>query len=169
MSAVRFRLASLGRQALPESDVLAVLEEQIGDVRSALSGVSEERSLFRYAPEKWTIRDLVGHVIDTERVLGYRAVAIGRGDATPLPGFDENAYAASAGAQRTSLAALLREFEAVRTSNLLHLRRLDRSAWTRLGTANGHPTSVRALAFILAGHVRHHLAVLAERYGVGAA
>jgi len=154
---------------VPETDILAVLERQAEDVRSALAAVSEERGAFRYEPGKWSIREVLGHVIDAERVFGYRALCIARGDSTPLPGFEENDYAANAGADRASVASLVEEFRTLRRSNLLLLKRLDEAAWPRLGTANGHPTSARALAFIMAGHVRHHLAVLQARYGVQSA
>lgn len=153
---------------VPETDVLPALEKQPAEIRTALSAVTGERERFRYAPGKWSIREVVGHVIDTERVLGYRAVCIARGETAPLPGYDENTYAANAGHDRRPLASLLAEYEALRRSHVLMLGDLDDAAWLRVGTANGHPVSVRALAFVLVGHVRHHLAVLAEHYGVAA-
>ena len=146
-------------------DVLAVLEAQVGQVRRLPEGVPPERETFRYAPGKWSIREVVGHLIDAERVFGYRALCIGRGDRTPLPGFDEVAYMEAARFDASGLAALAREFEHVRRGNLAMLHGFDGDAWLRLGVANGSPVSARALAFILAGHARHHLEVLRQRYG----
>jgi hypothetical protein len=151
---------------VPEGDALPALERQIADVRRRLGAVSEERAGFRYAPDKWSVREVLGHLIDTERVFGYRALCIARGDATPLPGFDENAYAASSGHDRRTLATLLDEFEAVRRSHVALFAHLDPPATRRAGTANGRAISVRALAYVLVGHARHHLAVLEARYGV---
>ena len=150
-----------------ESDVVAALERQPEELQRALSAVSPERSTYRYAPGKWSIRQVVGHLVDAERAFGYRAMCVARGDTTPLPGFDEESYASNAGHDDRDLAALLAEFDALRRSHILMLRGLSDAAWTRLGNANGHPVSVRAQAFIMAGHVRHHLAVLESRYGVG--
>lgn len=151
-----------------EADVLPALERQPSELRAALTSVSEERAAFRYAPGKWSVREVVGHMIDVERVFGFRAMSIARGETAPLPGFDENAYAASSGHDRYSVADLAAEFHALRTSHVSMLAHLDRTAATRRGTANGLPISVRALAFIMLGHARHHLGTLASRYGVGA-
>jgi len=153
---------------VPEGDVLPVLERQRSELRAAFSGVSEERGGFRYAPGKWTVRELLGHVIDTERIFAYRALCIARGEAAPLPGFEQDPYVANAGHDRWTLAELLDDFDSVRRSNLAMLTHLDDAAVRRVGTSSGHATSVRAIAYILAGHVRHHLGVLAEKYGVGA-
>jgi len=153
---------------VPEGDVLPVLERQRSELRAAFSGVSEERGGFRYAPGKWTVRELLGHVIDTERIFAYRALCIARGEAAPLPGFEQDPYVANAGHDRWTLAELLDDFDSVRRSNLAMLTHLDDAAVRRAGTSSGHATSVRAIAYILAGHVRHHLGVLAEKYGVGA-
>lgn len=153
---------------MPEGAVLAALEAQPVEWKGALSGISEERSRFRYAPEKWSIRQIVGHLIDVERVFGFRALSIARGDARPLPGFEENDYAAEAGHDACSLASLMAELEALRRSHAFFYRHLPEQAVARVGDANGHPTSVRALAVLMVGHVRHHLAVLNSRYGVPA-
>jgi hypothetical protein len=153
---------------VPEGDILEILGAQPAEIRRALASVRPERETFRYAPGKWSIRDVVGHVSDSERVFGYRALCIARGDESAFPGFDEQVYAAAAGADACPLAELLREFEAARTANLAVLRRLPAAAWLNVGTANASPASVRALAWILAGHPLHHLAVLRERYGVAA-
>jgi hypothetical protein len=151
---------------VPEDDALPVLARQPAQVRAALEKISGERAGFRYGPNKWSIREVVGHVTDAERVFGFRALTFARGDKTPLPGFEENDYAAIAGHDRYALADLVAEFEALRRSNISMLSHLDPAAIAQVGTANGSPVTVRALAFIMAGHVRHHLGVLASRYGV---
>jgi hypothetical protein len=151
---------------VPEADVLAALERQPAELAAALAAVPPERERFRYAPGKWSIRDVAGHMLDSERVFGYRALCIARGEKASLPGFEENDYAASAGYDRRTLASILEEFAALRASHVLMLRHVDDEAWGHVGTANGLPITPRALAYVLAGHVRHHLAVLAEKYRV---
>lgn len=151
-----------------DADVLVAFERQPAEIGRALAAVSEEQAGFRYAPDKWTVREVLGHLIDCERIFGYRALCIARGDVTPLPGFDENAYAAHAGHDRYRLTELLSEFEVLRGSHVSMLAHLDSGAFLRVGTANDHPVSVRALTFIMVGHARHHLAILATRYGIGA-
>jgi hypothetical protein len=151
---------------VPEEDVLPVLAAQPGEVESLARGVAADRETFRYGPGKWSIREVLGHVCDAERVFGYRAFCIGRGETASLPGFDENAYAERSGAHDRPLADLAREFAAVRAANLLALDSLAPAAWRNVGTANKSPVSVRGLAYIMAGHARHHLAVLRERYGI---
>ena len=153
---------------VPEDDALPVLARQPGQVRAALESISGERAGFRYGPDKWSIREVVGHFTDTERVFGYRVLCIARGEKASLPGFEENDYAAVAGHDRYALPDLVAEFEALRRSHVSMLAHLDPAAVARVGTANGGPTSVRAIAFIMAGHVRHHLGVLAGKYGVPA-
>jgi hypothetical protein len=152
---------------VPEDDVLPVLERQRAELFAAFSGVSEAKGGFRYAPGKWSVRELLGHVIDTERIMAYRALCIARGETAPLPGFEQDPYVANAGHDRWTVAELLEDFDAVRRANVALLSHLDDAAVRRVGTSSNHPTSVRAIAYILAGHVRHHLAVLADKYGVG--
>jgi len=151
---------------VPETDVLSVLAAQSGELRQLLAGVTPAREGHRYAPGKWSIRELIGHLCDAERVFGYRAYCISRGERQPLPGFDENEYVSAAGSEQRRLADLVTELAVVRESNLAVLRVLDDSAWRRVGNANGNPVSVRALAFMMAGHFRHHCGVLRERYAV---
>jgi hypothetical protein len=151
---------------VPEGDILSLLAEQPAQVRGVLAGVTGERETFRYAPEKWTIREVMGHVCDTERVFGYRALCVARGDQTPLPGFDENTYAARSGANALPLAELVATFERARAAHLDVLRPLSAEAWLHKGTANGQPLSARGQAYAMAGHVLHHLAGLRDRYGV---
>ncbi|OGB95868.1 MAG: hypothetical protein A2Z31_08020 [candidate division NC10 bacterium RBG_16_65_8] len=154
---------------VPESDVLSALESQIGVIERIARSVSRERETYRYAAGKWSIREVFGHLIDGERVFGHRAFCISRGEAAPLPKFDENAYVAESRYNDCALADLLAEFAGIRHSNLTFLRRLTEEDWQRFGTASDNPVSVRALAFIMAGHVRHHLNVLHASYGVSPA
>jgi hypothetical protein len=151
---------------VPEGDVLPALGKQMSAVQAACATLSEDRAGFRYAPGKWSVRQVLGHIIDTERVFGYRALCIARGEAVSLPSFDENEYAAAAGHDRCPLPELVEEFSALRQSHIHMLRHLDDAAWKRVGRVNEHPTSARAMAYIMAGHVRHHATVLSERYGI---
>ncbi len=147
-----------------DADVISVLERQQDELLRLAAEVSPERETHRYAPGKWSIREVVGHLTDGERVFGYRAYCIARGEQGPLPGFDEDRYVADGDSDRQPLLRLAEEFVAARAANLTTFRRLDETALARLGNANGRPISVRALAFIMAGHVRHHLEVVRERY-----
>ena len=149
-----------------ENDILAVLAAQAEEIGALARSLPEAKQSYRYAEGKWTVGEVLSHLIDGERVFGYRAFCFSRGEQSALPGFDENQYVSSSRAGDVPLSALAGEFAAVRESNLGFLRRLDDAAWTRTGTASGKPVSVRALAWIMAGHPRHHLAVLRERYGV---
>lgn len=149
---------------VPEDDAIRALESQMSDALALLRTIPEAKGDHRYAPDKWTIKEVIGHLIDGERVFAYRALRFARKDQTPLPGFDENTYVPAGGFGRFTLADLASEWETVRRSNLALFRRLDSEAWTRRGVANDSPVSVRALAFIIAGHGRHHVAILRERY-----
>ena len=149
-----------------DDDVLAAFASQVADVRAALGGLPAERETYRYADGKWSVRQVLGHVVDTERMFGYRMLCIGRGETQGLPGFEEDTYAAAAGHDRVRVADLLEEFDLVRRANVLLGRGFDELAWTRIGTANGNPVVTRACPYIMIGHVRHHLAVLASKYGV---
>jgi len=152
---------------VPETDILAALERQPVELSAALAAVPAEREEYRYAPGKWTIRDVVGHMVDAERVMGYRALAISRGEKAVLPAFEEKDYAATAGYAHRPLASIVDEFACLRESHVLMLRHLDDEAWGRVGIANSLPITPRALAYVLVGHVRHHAAVLKDKYGVG--
>jgi hypothetical protein len=149
---------------VPEGDVLELLAGGVAETRRCLAGVDLAGEGFRYAPGKWTLREVVGHVLDAERVFGYRAFHIARGDASPLPSMDPDDYARTAGADRRPVADLLDELEHLRTSHLLLFRGLDEAAWERSGIASDVPVRVRALPFILAGHEIHHRRILVERY-----
>ena len=147
-----------------EGEILRVLETQAADLKRLTGKFVPEREQHRYAPGKWSVREVVGHITDAERVFGFRAFCFSRGDRNPLPGFDENDYVAQSGFDRRDLADLADDFGHIRQVNLAALRLLDEEAWLRTGTASGKPVSVRALAYIMAGHVRHHLNILSTRY-----
>jgi len=149
-----------------EDDILGVLAAQKDTIGALARSLPEPKRSYRYAEGKWSVAEVLSHLIDGERVFGYRAFCFSRGEQAALPGFDENEYVSAARAGDVPLAPLADEFAAVRDSNLAFLRRLGADAWTRTGTASGKPVSVRALAWIMAGHPRHHLAVLRERYGM---
>jgi hypothetical protein len=149
---------------VPEDDPVAVLEQQATELSSLLKGISEERSTFRYAAGKWSIKELVTHVADTERIFTYRAISIARGDTRSLPGFDEQLFAAHSDADLRPFKAIVDELLAVRAGTIALFRGLSDAAWQRVGTANDTRIGVRSLAFVAAGHVRHHMTVLRERY-----
>jgi len=151
---------------VPEDDVLPRLESQKEGVRQSLGVLSKEQADFRYAEDKWNVRQVLGHIIDTERVFGYRTLSIARGETHSLPLFDENNYARAAGHAHCAIEELIEEFCHLRSSHVLMFRHLDPAAWDRIGSLGNHPTSTRALAFIMAGHVCHHARVLTERYRI---
>jgi hypothetical protein len=153
---------------VPGGDVMTVLENGVAETRRALSGLSEEQERHRYAPGKWTVREVLGHVVDAERVFGFRAFHMARGDAAPLPGMDQDVFAAAAGAADRPLADLLDELDVVRRGHLALFRGFGPEAWERTGVASGVPFRVRAIPFIMAGHEIHHRRVIQERY-LGAA
>src|SRR5260370_3503945 len=146
------------------ADPVEKLKDQIDDVLRVLRPLDAAMRLYRYAPGKWSVQEMLGHIIDAERIFAYRALRIARADQTPLASFEENDYVVAAQAERFDWSELLAEFEHVRKSSVLLLQRLPESAWVRTGTANNAPISVRALAYIMIGHVAHHLGVLRERY-----
>ena len=145
-------------------DVLGVLETQLDETLAFLRGISEEKSLHRYAPEKWSIRQVLNHVSDTERVFLFRAFWFARGFDTPLPSFDEKVSAGAARADEVSWARHLEELRGARLATLTFFRNLPAAAWIRSGTASDNLFTVRALAYIAAGHAAHHVALLEERY-----
>jgi len=149
---------------IAETDVVGALERQTAEALALLRPIPEGRGGHRYEPGKWSVKQLVGHIIDAERIFAYRALAIARGDRRPLPGMDQDEYMAGADFDALPLSGLVEEFEAVRRSTLLLLRHLPAEAWQRRGTASDNEVSVRALAYIIAGHGAHHLRILRERY-----
>lgn len=150
-----------------EQDPIEAMRSELARTLELLGGILEVDSLIRHAPYTWSIREVVGHLIDSERVFGYRALRFARGDSTPLPGFDENAYAAAGAFDRCPLASLRDEFAYLRRSHLELFANLPNEAWDRRGTANGAEVSVRALAYILVGHERHHVSIVRKRLGKG--
>ena len=149
---------------IPEADIVGVLERQLDTTSTFLSTISEEQSLNRYAPDKWSIRQVLNHLNDTERMFNFRAYWFARTFDTSLPSFDQNIAAAAARADDYSWASHLAEFRAIRQATVAFLRNLPEDAWLRRGVASGNPFTVRALAYIAAGHVAHHLAIVRERY-----
>ena len=145
-------------------DVLGVLEAQVDEMLTLLGGITEERSLHRYAPDKWSLRQVLNHVSDTERVFVFRAFWFGRGFEGPLPGFEQEISAGAARADEVSWARHVEEFRSVRRATLTFFRNLPAEAWMRSGIASDNPVTVRALAYITAGHAAHHVAILRERY-----
>ena len=152
---------------VPDGDLVAMLERQVEDTAALMAPLPETRGDFAYAPGKWTIKELLCHMVDAERVFSYRALRIGRGDPTPLAAFDEKAWAPNSGAGARTSADLVAELRTVRAATLALLRHLPAEAPTRKGTASGKEISVRALAWIIAGHERHHQRILRERYLAG--
>ncbi len=150
--------------AAVKEPLLDTLEAEAGQWHALLAGVPPEREGYRYAPGKWSVREVVGHVIDAERMFTARAVAFARGDRSHFPSFDENAYAANSGADRRRLADLAEELVAVRRATVLLLRSFEEDTWNRRGRASGCEFTVRSLAWIIAGHSRHHRGVVADRY-----
>lgn len=148
-----------------EPDAIAALQRQQARIE-ALRQLTPEQAGHRYEPGKWTVRAVIGHIADSERVFAYRLLRIARGDRTPLPGFDEKVVAENSNADARSLGDLVDELSAVRVSTLALIRSLDETAVSRTGTVRDWTLSVRALAFIIAGHFQHHVNVLRERYGV---
>jgi hypothetical protein len=149
---------------VPDGDVITVLERGIGTTGKLLGSVSEERGGYRYAEGKWSLKEVLGHMSDTERIFGYRMLTFARGDAGPLPGFDENTYTPAQESDRVPLALLVDEFVAVRAATLALLKVLPPAAWERQGVASGNALSARAAAWIIAGHEIHHRRVIEERY-----
>jgi hypothetical protein len=152
--------------ALVTEEPVAALEAQGRKTQALLAGLTDAQAGHRYAEGKWTVRDVAGHMADVERVMSYRALRVARGDATPLPAFDENLYADIAGADRRPIGELAAELAVVRGATLALFRGLDAEAWRRRGIASGNPITVRALAHIIAGHERHHAEILRTRYGI---
>jgi len=144
--------------------VVPILENQPDELRSVISPLPEEKGTYAYGEDKWTIKEVLSHLIDGERIFAYRILRISRGDETPIEGFEQDGYIENSNATNRTFVELLEEFELQRRSNLLLLKNIDDAGSRRMGTASGYPVSVRALTYISAGHVRHHLGLLQERY-----
>ena len=156
-------------QRVPQgADIFALLSSQPEELRSLLQSVSGEQANVRPAEGEWSIKEVLGHICDGERVFAYRALRFARGDTTPLPGFEQNDYVDATDFNQRSLADLLEEFTLQRRANLLCFKPLTDAEISRRGTASNNPISVRAILFILAGHVMHHIESLKTSYRVGA-
>ena len=153
---------------VPDGEILKFLEAQLREVRSLLSTIPEGRGSYRYAEGKWSIKEVIGHLCDAERIFSYRALRIARNDDTPLAGFDENKYVPAGKFDARTMASLVDEVLQVRDATISLVRTIDAEAGARRGTASGKSVSARALIWIIAGHMAHHVGVLRERYGVGA-
>ena len=146
------------------NEVLPVLDAQSAELRAAVAGMAEEKGTYTYESGKWTIKELLSHIIDGERIFAYRILRISRGDETPIEGFEQDDYIATSNANNRSFDDMLDEFELNRRSNILMVKNIGDEGSKRIGTASGNPISVRAMTYIMAGHVTHHLRILKERY-----
>ena len=146
-----------------EGNPIQILEEQVADFPDFLTSIADKAD-YAYAPGKWTIKELMGHIIDTERILVYRLLCFARGEKAPLPGFEEDDYVANAHFADRSLESFIEEFVLMRKSNLFLLKSLNENDLNQIGNGNGKNVSVRALVYVLAGHIIHHIYVIKERY-----
>jgi hypothetical protein len=149
---------------VPDGDVISTLATQINETQALLRGLPASVATYRYAPDKWSVNELIGHIIDSERIFAGRAMRFARNDPAPLPGFEQDDYVRNANFDAYPLADVAAELEAVRQSTIFLFRHMDEQAWTRRGVANNAEVSVRALAYIIAGHELHHREVLRARY-----
>lgn len=149
---------------VPSGDFLEILQEQQRELTRLLSPLTEQQAEFRYAPGKWSIKEILGHINDAERIFAYRLLRIARGDQTPLPGFEQDNYIEPGNFSARTLADLLHEFSTVREATVSLIRSLDDAAWLRRGVASQKEVTVTAIAFVIAGHERHHRIILEERY-----
>jgi DinB superfamily len=153
-------------ESVPEGDIVELLRSGGQELVEAIGRIPEDRGGFRYGPQKWSIREVLGHLIDAERIFSYRALRVARGDRTPLAAFDENEYVKTAGSDARTIADLVRELSTVREATVMLFESLPEEAWGLRGVASGKDVSLRALAYITAGHARHHLRILRERYAI---
>jgi hypothetical protein len=149
---------------VPEEEVVDVLARQHKELFRLFHGVSDSVGTFAYEEGKWTVKEVLSHLIDGERMFAYRVLRIARGDMTPIEGFEQDGYIENSHANRRGISDLLDEFKLLRKANVMFFRNLEPEDWTRVGIANNIEVSVRSLAWIMAGHVRHHVAILTERY-----
>ena len=159
-------VAHFGRYVdlVPEGYIREVLEQSLKTTTELYATFSEERGNFRYAPDKWSLKQVLGHVTDNERIMSYRALRIARGDRTPLAGYDENVLVSNASFDEMPLTAIVDDYAAVRRATFTLLNGISDEAWTRMGIVSGNEASARAWIYILAGHELHHLNVIRERY-----
>jgi hypothetical protein len=152
------------QRAKAKENLFVAMPQQIKDLRSALGHLSDEQARFRTGPKEWSIKEVMSHLIDGERVFSYRLLRISRKDPTPLPGFEQEDYVRESGADNLAISDLIDEFEFLRRANILAISNMSDESTLRLGTASGAPISARALIYILVGHVEHHMASLREKY-----
>ncbi|MGM0805957.1 MAG: DinB family protein [Bacillota bacterium] len=149
---------------VPEGDIIQVLTDQMKETVGIVSKLDDEQLSYRYATGKWSVKEVVGHITDTERIMSYRLLSIARGETSSLPGYDENAYVEEAGFDDIPVRDLIEHFVSVRLATIQLIKSLSKMALERKGTANGHPVSTRALMMIIAGHEMHHRNIIVERY-----
>ncbi|MDQ0874926.1 hypothetical protein QFZ77_003585 [Paenibacillus sp. V4I3] len=149
---------------VPESDYLSFLHSQLDAVIALFSSISNEQGLYRYEPGKWSLKEVLGHMTDTERIMSYRMLRIARGDTTNLPGFDQDLFITNTSFDELSMDDLLNDFKAVREATFTLLKTISEAAWSRKGIANANVISARALAYVIAGHAQHHLGVIRQKY-----
>ena len=150
--------------SVPDGDLLKILKENLEKTTAVAEGLSEKAGQSRYAPGKWSIKEVLGHMTDTERIMSYRLLRIGRGDRTPLAGFNENDYIDASNFDRLSIQQIIEDFTAVRKATITLINNMPEEAWENIGVANNNETTTRALAYIIAGHALHHLKIINERY-----
>lgn len=151
-------------ELVAEGNLIERLDSQKENTLELLKNITDEMGTYRYAPNKWSLKEVIGHIIDIERVLSYRLLRIARGDTTPLAGIDENQYVAATSFNNRPMAKLLQEFAAVRSSTILLCESLSDEEWLRRGTANQQVASARSIAYVIAGHELHHCNIIRERY-----
>lgn len=149
---------------VPDGDVISTLTTQMSETQELLRALPASVATYRYAPDKWSLNEVVGHMIDSERIFGARALRFARNDSTPLPGFEQDDYVRNSSFDNYPLSEMASELEAVRHSTLFLFRHMDEQAWMRRGVANNAEVSVRALAYIIAGHELHHREIIRARY-----
>ena len=147
-----------------ETDIVSALQTQLTEIEILFAEMQLEKADYRYTPDKWSVKQLLGHMIDGERVFAYRALRFARNDQTPLPGFDQDTFMENSNFDERTIADLLEEFLYLRQANVSFFKTLDEKAWSNTGTASGAQVSVRAIAYVMVGHVRHHVNILRERY-----
>jgi uncharacterized damage-inducible protein DinB len=152
------------QRANSRNDVVAALAQQVDEIRAALGNLSDQQARFKFGPLEWSIKEVLGHLIDGERVFSYRLLRISRNDQTPLPGFEQEDYVREAGFDNSAFDDLISEFEFLRRANILGIKNMSDESVSRLGTASGVAVSARALIYMLVGHVEHHMASLHENY-----
>jgi hypothetical protein len=147
-----------------KEDIIEILDKQKAGIADAFGGFGEDKGTYRYAEGKWSVKEMLSHIIDGERMFGYRIFRIARGDKTPIEGFEQDGYIENSHANERSFSEMIEEFSNLRSANVHLLRNLGATDWIRTGTANDREISVRALAYVMAGHISHHLNILNERY-----